>query len=395
MPWPKPVLPAGAGWEYSSKRHGSDAGTIARMFDLTIRANGERTEIAVKVNAIGELGAMLVRRLADPGCKTAVVITDTRVGSLYGPTAHRSLKQAGFLTNDLQVEPGEASKSLEVLGGVYHRLAEGSVGRDAVIIALGGGVVSDLAGFAAATWMRGIPFAVCPTTLEADVDASIGGKTGINLPGGKNLIGAFHHPVLVAIDPACLQTLDARDVRAGLAESVKHALIDSESLFAWHEARVADILDLKPEVTTELILHNLRIKAGIVEQDPYEQTGRRMLLNLGHTIGHAIEACCGYALRHGECVALGMVAACRLSQDLGLLDSSTVTRVERLLHRFGLPLKLPQPIATADIMRAIDKDKKVRGGKPRFVLLEGIGRPVIRSDIPQAQVQSAYESLLP
>ena len=365
------------------------------MFDLTIRANGERTEIAVKVNALGELGAMLVRRLADPGCATAVVITDTRVGSLYAPTAHQSLKQAGFLTADLQVEPGEASKSLEVVEGLYHSLAARSIGRDAVIIALGGGVVSDLAGFAAATWMRGVPFAVCPTTLEADVDASIGGKTGINLPGCKNLIGAFHPPVLVAIDPACLKTLDTRDVRAGLAESVKHALIDSESLFAWHEARVPDILDLKPEVTTELILHNLRIKAGIVEQDPRERSGTRMLLNLGHTIGHAIEACCAYALRHGECVALGTVAVCRLSQDLGLLDPSTVTRVEGLLHRFGLPLELPQPIATADIMRAIDKDKKVRGGSPRFVLLEGIGRPVIRSDIPPAQVQSAYESLLP
>lgn len=387
------------------------------MSDFRINFDLNQTEIAVRLNVLREVGS-LARSLAREEDRSltvavrnavaarnasaarnagpqAVVITDERVAEIYGATLLESLKLADFQTLEYRIKPGEASKSLTVVGDIYRFLADRTVGRDAVIVALGGGVVSDLAGFVAATWMRGVRFVVCPTTLEADIDASIGGKTAINIPGGKNLVGAFHQPILVAVDPACLGTLDPRDVRAGLAESVKHALISSAEFLAWHEINVNEILTLDHARLTELILRNLRIKAGIVEQDAHEQTGLRMHLNFGHTIGHAIEECCGFALRHGECVSLGMVAACRLSHETGSLDASTVTRVGALLERFGLPTKLPEPIDTDGIMATIRTDKKVRGGAQRFVLLEEVGKPTVRDDIEEQRIRRAYESLLP
>jgi 3-dehydroquinate synthase len=324
-----------------------------------------------------------------------MLITDRHVESLYSESVLKSLGSAAFTADSCSIEPGEASKSLDTLAEVYQYLARCGLGRDGLILALGGGVVSDLAGFAAATWMRGVRFAICPTTLEADIDASIGDKTAINVPGAKNLVGAFHQPLVVAIDPACLKTLDPRDVRAGLGESVKHALISSEEFLAWHEANAEAIPALDPALTTALIKRNLRIKAGIVEEDPRERTGAREVLNFGHTIGHAIEACGGFALRHGECVALGLLAACRLSQCLGSLREETVARVEKLLARLGLPTRLSDPIETERILDALRKDKKVRGGVGRFVLLEGVGRPVVRDDVPEELVRDAYESLLP
>jgi 3-dehydroquinate synthase len=364
------------------------------MFDLRIESESQVTHVAVRLNVLQETG-LLLRTVSGPEPTSRVlVITDERVGDLYGLAVLESLRSAGCEANEYRIPPGEASKSLKVLDDVYRSLIRFELDRDGVILALGGGVVSDLAGMAAATWMRGVRFAVCPTTLEADIDASIGGKTAINVPEAKNLVGAFHQPVLVAVDPACLETLDRRDVCAGMAESVKHALISSEEFLDWHESNVDEVLALETTLMTELILRNLRIKAAVVEQDPQERMGRRIMLNFGHTIGHAIEACGGFALRHGECVSLGMLAACRLSRRLGLLDESTVTRVERLLARFGLPTTLSDPIETDRILETLRKDKKVRGGVGRFVLLEGIGCPVVRADVPEERVREAYESLL-
>ncbi|UCC31551.1 MAG: 3-dehydroquinate synthase [Phycisphaerales bacterium] len=365
------------------------------MFDLQIPFEDQATRVAVRLDVLDRLGSLLTQLTGGPPRPDVLLVTDRHVGQLYGHSAAESLRQAGLKTLDFQIEPGEASKSLEVVGEVYRYLAGHSLARDTVIVSLGGGVVSDLAGFVAATWMRGIRFAVCPTTLEADVDASIGGKTAINVPGGKNLVGAFHQPILVAVDPACLKTLDTRDVRAGLAESVKHALVSSDEFVTWHEANADAILALDDPTTVELILENLRIKANIVQKDVHERAGLRMLLNFGHTIGHAIEECCRFALRHGECVSLGMVAACRLSHAMGLLDESVVRRAETTLARFGLPTELRDPIETDLIMATIRKDKKIRGGTEQFVLLEAIGRPVVRNDIPQQAVRDAYESLLP
>jgi 3-dehydroquinate synthase len=261
-------------------------------------------------------------------------------------------------------------------------------------VAIGGGVVSDLAGYVAATWMRGIRFVIFPTTLEADVDAAIGGKTAVNLPQGKNLVGAFHQPTFVGIDPECLRTLPARDLRAGLAESVKHALLRSVDFLAWHESRIDDILSLDGETLVELIRTNVQIKGDIVQRDAQERGNLRVLLNLGHTVGHAIESCCAYRLRHGECVSLGMVAACRIARAVGLLDEGTVSRVTTLLSRIGLPIELPERLDVGGVFDVMRSDKKILGGKVRLVLLEAVGRPVVRDDIPETVVREAFESLL-
>ena len=366
---------------------------ITALFDLTIRFPDRCTQIAVRDGVLGSIAPLL--QAADSAMEPTdvLVVTDTNVGPLYAESVEVSLSGAGWRVALHQVAPGEGSKSLNGLGAVYESLAQAHVGRDGLVLALGGGVVSDLAGLAAATWMRGIRFAICPTTLEADIDAAIGGKTAINVAAGKNLVGAFHQPIVVAVDPVCLDTLSARDVRAGLAESVKHALITADDFFDWHVSHTDVIGSMDASVRGELIARNIGIKADIVSRDAHEQTGVRMLLNLGHTVGHAIEACCDYRLRHGECVALGTVACVRLSRALGLMEASDVDRVERLLTALGLPIRLDEPIDQARIMAAMGHDKKARGGGVRFVLLKGIGQPVIRDAVPDEAVREAYESL--
>ncbi len=364
------------------------------MFDLRIRTGAQTTLVTVRVNLLREVGSLLAHAAPETFPTQVVVVTDERVGSLYATTVLDSLSAEGCQPRVYSIKPGEDSKSLDVAGKIYDFLARHEIGRDGLVLALGGGVVSDLAGFVAATWMRGVRFAICPTTLEADVDACIGGKTAVNITGAKNLVGAFHQPVLVAIDPACLESLDRRDFRAGLAESVKHALISPEAFVAWHESNVEAILARDQAEIRELILTNLRIKADIVERDAEERAGVRVMLNFGHTIGHAIEACYGYELRHGECVSLGMLAACRLSCAMGLLDDAASVRTEALLGRFDLPTTLADRIDPDRILATIRKDKKVQGGKERYVLLEGIGRPIVRHDVPESEVRKAYESLL-
>lgn len=354
---------------------------------------GQPVDVTVEVNILDELGSLIRRSMPGGASLRVVVISDTNVWPLYGERVRAGLQSAGLALYERIIAAGEASKSWAVAGELLQFLADQHVGRDAVIVALGGGVVSDLAGFVAATWMRGVRLAICPTTLEADIDAAIGGKTAINIPGGKNLVGAFHQPFLVAIDPACLTTLPRRDVCAAMAESVKHALISSVDFLDWHEANVDPILALDPPVTMRLIEENIRMKADIVARDTTEQTGVRALLNFGHTIGHAIEECCGFTLRHGECVSLGLVAACRLSHRLRMLDSASVERVERLLIRFGLPTRLEEPIDPDRILAVMRNDKKARGGSPQFVLLEGIGRPVVRGDIPETAIREALQGI--
>lgn len=300
----------------------------------------------------------------------------------------------GWTVATVTVPVGETSKSLEQSRRLYDALAEMRFPRDGVVLGLGGGVVCDLAGFVAATWMRGVDLVLCPTTLEADIDAAIGGKTAINLSAGKNLVGVFHPARLVLIDPTCLRTLDARDIRAGLAESIKHALIASEEFLSWHESRLDDVRSLRDAALTELIERNVAIKSAIVSRDPFETTGERMFLNLGHTIGHAIENACGYSLRHGECVGLGMLAACRLSEQVAGLPSEVTRRVEALIRRIGLPTRLPETIPVETILEAIGRDKKSRAGSVRFVLLENIARPLVRTNVGLDDIVSAYHSLV-
>jgi len=314
----------------------------------------------------------------------ALVVTDDRVAPLYLARVERAL---GALTHASIVLPaGEASKTLEHTARVLDALAGLGASRDAAVIALGGGVVGDLAGFAAATWMRGVDFVQLPTTLLAMVDSSVGGKTGVNIAAGKNLVGAFHQPRAVFIDTATLATLPGREYAAGLAEVVKYGAIGDADFFAWLEAN-ADALEARDgDALAEAIGFSCRYKAGVVARDEREQ-GERALLNFGHTFGHALEAERGYGdLLHGEAVAIGMVLAAKLSAALGRAPAEDADRLARLLSRFGLPVAPPRADADALLAR-MRLDKKNVSGRLRLILWRGIGKAEIVPDIDEAPVR--------
>ncbi len=351
-----------------------------------------RTTVVVGRGLLDEVGRRCREML---GPARGLLVTDGNVERDYAARAQESMSSAGLSTVVVAVAPGDGSKSLAEVERLYDALAAQGVGRDGFVLAVGGGMVTDLAGFAAGTWARGVTSVYCPTTLEADVDAAIGGKTGINHRSGKNLIGVFHHPRLVLTDTDCLATLSDRDLRAGLAESIKHAVIEGEASFAWHE-EVADELPARaPDTLIELIRRNVATKARIVLRDEREESGERELLNFGHTVGHAVEAVAGYRLRHGECVSLGMVAAVRISHWSGLCDEDLVRRLTDCLVRHGLPVCLSEPLDEEAILAALRHDKKARGGTVRFVLAEALGRLVVRPVESEDLLRRAIRSLLP
>jgi len=363
------------------------------MPELTLAAGDRETRVLIEPESMSHIRDSLTIMSLARDYGSLSLITDDNVARLYAAAATSSFSPNECALRQLSVPAGERSKSLACLATIYEWLAAGKVGRDGLILALGGGVVSDLAGFAAATWMRGIRHVICVTTVEGAVDAAIGGKTAINLPSAKNLVGAFHPPVLVVVDPESFATLPARDVSAGLAESVKHALITDEALLEWHEAHTEALLARDVAVLTELVVRNVRIKGDVVARDPFEVSGARMALNFGHTVGHAIEACGEYALRHGECVGLGMIAACRLSALLGLTGERLVDRVRTLLKRLNLPTRLPGRLDHDALLEAMRRDKKAQSGRLRFVLLGGIGRVVVRDDVTDTQILDALSLL--
>jgi 3-dehydroquinate synthase len=304
----------------------------------------------------------------------AVVISDSRVAPLYVPAVAASLRAADFAVAEIQIPEGEQHKNLAWLALVYDRLIEAHIERSSPIVAVGGGVVGDLAGFAAATILRGVPFVQVPTTLLAQVDASIGGKTGINHASGKNLIGAFHQPRLVAIDIDTLKSLARREYVAGLAEVVKYGAILDAELFARLDRNVPAVLRQDAPLLSEVVATSCRLKAMVVEGDEREGA-YRAILNFGHTLGHAIETLTEYRrLLHGEAVAIGMVCAARLSQVLGWLPRSDVERIEGLLRRLGLPTAVPSDLSADQLALAVEADKKAVGGKIKFVCLEAIGK---------------------
>jgi len=353
-------------------------------FDISFAAS--RTRVTVHPGALRELGPALAE-LVHP--TKVLLVSDETVAGLFAEAALASLRDAGLEVAALILPPGDATKSLASADRIYDRLGEMRLARDGALVALGGGMVSDLTGFAAATWMRGVAFAICPTTVEADVDAAIGGKTAVNHRAGKNLVGAFHQPALVQIDPECLRTLSPRDLVAGLAESIKHAVITDEPFLRWHITECKRVLAREPDVLTELVQRNVRIKADVVSRDEREQTALRASLNFGHTVGHAIEAARGYALRHGECVALGMVAECRIAVEMGLLSQADAGHVVRCLEAYGLPVRLDIPLNEDELLGYMSRDKKVAGGKVRFTLPRGLGATVLRDDVPDAIVRAA------
>ncbi len=349
-------------------------------------------DIVIGRDVLGSLGERIAA--LRPGVRTAIV-TDRSVARHWLEPTEAALARTGVASSRIIVEEGEASKSYAGLEKVSEALIAAKIERSDLVIALGGGVVGDLAGFAAAVLRRGVDFVQVPTTLLAQVDSSVGGKTGINSPQGKNLIGAFHQPVLVIADTAVLDTLPARQFRAGYAEVAKYGVLGDAAFFGWLEANHADIFKGGP-AREHAIATSCRAKAAIVARDERE-TGDRALLNLGHTFGHALEAATGFSDRlfHGEGVAIGMVLAAEFSVSLGMIAPSDAARIKRHLAEVGLPTHLrdiggfaQEGLADADALMALmAQDKKVRRGKLTFLLLEAVGRAVIAKDVEPALVR--------
>jgi 3-dehydroquinate synthase len=316
------------------------------------------------------------------------------VHARWGAAAEEALRTAGFRVAPRVVPAGETSKSLETAAAIYDWLVSQRAERGEAIVALGGGMVCDLAGFVAATFARGLPLVHVPTSLLAMVDAAIGGKVAVNHKEAKNLIGAFYQPRLVLADVSTLQSLPRRELTAGWAEVIKHALIMDEGLLRLLEQKADAVMSLEPTVTTEVISRSIALKAAVVSEDEREETGRRTILNYGHTIGHGLETAAEYAgMLHGEAVAVGMAGAARISRRLGLVSPELVERQDALIARFGLPLRA-SGLDPAKVVAAMALDKKIKGGAIRWVLLEGIGRPVIRHDVPPELAEEVVGELL-
>ena len=318
----------------------------------------------------------------------AAIVSNTTVAPLYLQRLRDALGARGVETISIVLEDGERYKDWATLNRIYDALIAGRCDRRTTLIALGGGVVGDLAGFAAATFMRGIPFIQVPTTLLAQVDSSIGGKTGINHPLGKNLIGAFYQPRLVVADMAVLKTLPPRELSAGLAEVIKHGLVRDAEFVSWLEKNVEKLLACDPPALAHAVRRCCEIKAAVVAEDERE-SGVRALLNFGHTFGHAIESGLGYGeWLHGEAVAAGMAMAADLSRRMGLIAQADTDRILALLERAKLPTAQPG-IAPERLLELMAGDKKTEGGRLRFVLLDRIGAGSIRSDVPATALQQA------
>lgn len=356
-------------------------------------ALGDRSyDIVIGRDQLGGLGARIAA--LRPGARTAIV-TDRTVAKHWLEQTEASLAQAGVASSRVVVDEGEGSKSYAGFAQVCEALIAAKIERNDLVVALGGGVVGDLAGFAAAAVRRGVDFVQVPTSLLAQVDSSVGGKTGINSPQGKNLIGAFHQPVLVIADTTILDTLSPRQFRAGYAEVAKYGVLGDAAFFAWLEANHAEIFS-GGAAREHAIATSCRAKAAIVARDEREN-GERALLNLGHTFGHALEAATGFSDRlfHGEGVAVGMVLAADLSAQLGMIAPSDATRVQRHLADVGLPTRMQdiagfkqEGLADADALMALmAQDKKVKRGRLTFILLRAIGQAVVSTDVEPATVR--------
>jgi len=314
-----------------------------------------------------------------------VIITDPTVNKLYGEALSRRLTEDGFSVSTLLVPEGEEQKSLETAGRLYHELVSSNAERTTPILALGGGVIGDLAGFVAATYLRGVPLVQIPTTLLAQVDSSVGGKVAVDHGQLKNMIGAFHQPRLVIADTDTLKTLPIKELANGLAEVIKSAAIRDEKFFAFLEGNLERIKVLDEKALEESVFQSVKIKAEVVEKDELD-SGLRNILNYGHTIGHAIESVSDFKMKHGEAVAIGMLAAARISNKMGMLDESEVVRLKKVIEGAGLPTEMPD-LKVTEMMQAMRHDKKVRQDKVRFVLLKSIGDVLITDEVNPSLVE--------
>jgi len=324
-----------------------------------------------------------------PISKRALVVTNRRVYGLYGQKLAQGLDKAGVRWEALLLPDGERYKNMAAVERIHDRLVKGRYDRDTVIVAFGGGVTGDIAGFSAATYMRGIKLAQAPTTLLSQVDSSVGGKTGVNHPRGKNLIGAFYQPGVVLADISALKTLPDKEIRCGVAEVIKYGLIASAKFFKFLEGAIEALTALEPGVTLKVVQRSCRIKADVVAEDEKE-SGKRAILNFGHTVGHAIEAVTGYRrYRHGYAVAMGMMVASILSEMKGGLKAGDVEAITSLISRAGLPVAIPKSISDKELYKAMKHDKKAKAGSIRFALLDTIGHCGINSDVSEKEICEA------
>lgn len=355
---------------------------------ITLRLKNVQYPVLVGKDLLSST-ARLIEAHTDIRSTKAAIVTDSNVAPLYAAAVESALNEAGIETVLITVSAGEASKSMEQLTDVSRQMLRAGLDRKSFLIALGGGVVGDLAGFAAAIFQRGIPCVQIPTTIVSQVDSSVGGKTGVNTPEGKNLLGSFHQPDLVIADVATLDTLPDREFNEGFAEIIKHAAIRDADLLA--------LVENRPEIRenlVELVARNVAIKAAVVEEDERETTGTRALLNFGHTIGHGIEAAGGYGrFLHGEAISLGLVAALRLSVDLSTLSPEESDRIIACLETYELPTRLDSDVTDEDILNALQRDKKFEAGEIRFVLLPRTGEAFVSKDVTRSHLEAAISGL--
>jgi 3-dehydroquinate synthase len=345
-------------------------------------------DVLIGPGLVAQTGHLIAKRLGAAKC---AIVTDENVAHRHLAALEGTLKQEGLLAGSIVLKPGEATKCFTVLATLSERLLELGIERGDLVVAFGGGVIGDLAGFAASILRRGVRFVQIPTSLLAQVDSSVGGKTGIDMPQGKNLIGAFHQPSLVIADTDTLRTLPEREMRAGYAEVAKYGLLGDAPFFAWLEESWKEVFAFEPEAIARAIETSVKAKAGIVGRDETEQ-GERALLNLGHTFGHALEAWCGYSdrLLHGEAISIGMAQAFRFSEALGDCPSGTAERVAEHFEAVGLPTHIADipgdKPGVAGLMRLMGQDKKVRRGKLTFILARGIGEAYVAHDVAPERI---------
>ncbi len=357
----------------------------------TVRVNlGLRSyDILVGRGLLGQLGSEAAERLGGAKGRLALVVSSPEIDRLYGDAVTTSLSAAGFRVESVTVPPGETTKSLASVEELYTALHALSADRKTVVVALGGGVIGDLAGFAAATYTRGLEFVQVPTTLLAQVDSSVGGKTGVNFGSAKNLIGAFYQPRLVVIDPETLETLPERERRSGLAEVIKYGIIADNAFAALLGREMPGLLDLTSPELDFVLAHSCAIKARVVEQDERED-GLRAILNFGHTVGHALESASHYQVyTHGEAIALGMVSAALIGEEAGVTSPKDTGVVIGLLRAAGFTVRLDPAYSAPEIVRLLAWDKKSVGGSARFVLMEEIGRATPGHIVSEAVIGAA------
>ena len=361
------------------------------MKNVTLNLGPKTYSIAIGHKIIEGLGSALKK--LDIG-RTAVIVSNSTIYHLYGRRLWNILNKKGIKAIFKLVPDSELSKSQKVCFELINKIASCDVKKRIFIIAFGGGVIGDLAGFAASIYKRGIPYVQIPTTLLAQVDSAIGGKTGIDLAVGKNLIGSFYQPKIVLSDISFLKSLSLRQIRNGLAEAVKYGIIKDAKLFAFLEKNYKDALKLDVETLEKIVYASSRIKAKIVSQDETDKTGRRAILNFGHTIGHAIEAAASFKrYSHGEAVAIGMLCACDISRKLGLLNNADAGRIENLLIKIGLPANFSK-LRIKKILQAQSHDKKFIHGSNRFVLAKRIGAVLLRENIPAEVIRITLKNRL-